>query len=64
MEFISDIFASLVRPLAKATKAALPHRLAKNFEPDSNLGDFVGFGVLMVFLALIILAVRIFIYAS
>ena len=58
MEFIGDILNFLVRPLAKVTKAALPQRLAKNFEPDSNLGDFIGFCILVVFLASLVLAVR------
>jgi hypothetical protein len=64
MEFIGDIFASLVRSIAKATKAALPQSLAKYFEPDSNLGDFVGFGVLIAIFAFLIFIVRVFIYAN
>jgi len=59
MEFISDLFASLVRPLAKAVKTVLPNQLGKNFEPDSNLGDAVGFLILMVFLALLIFALHV-----
>lgn len=64
MAFIGDIFAFLVRPLAVAAKVMLPQHLAKHFEPDSTLGDFVGFGILVVVLVLLVIIVRVYIYAA
>lgn len=54
MESIGDILAFCTRPLARLVKAALPSPYREKFEPDSNLGDFVGFGILAIFLALAI----------
>jgi len=54
MESIGDILAFCTRPLARLVKAILPSPYSEKFEPDSNLGDFVGFGILAILLSLAI----------
>jgi len=54
MEYIIDILVFLVRPLTKLVKAILPSPLKDKFEPDSNLGDFIGFGLLIMLLSIVI----------
>lgn len=57
MEYIGDILASLIRPLAKITRSILPSHLKEKFEPNSQLGDFIGFGVLTILLSTLIFIV-------
>jgi hypothetical protein len=57
MEFIGDLLALCTRPLARMVKAILPSPYCEKFEPDSNFGDFIGFGILVILLSLAIFIV-------
>jgi len=57
MESIGDVLGFLVRHLAKLIKAILPSPLKEKFEPDSNLGDFIGFGMLIMLLSIVMFTI-------
>jgi len=64
MELFHDIFGVFVRPVAKAVKIILPASLKARFEPDSNVGDFVGFGLLIILFCTVITATTLYISSA
>jgi hypothetical protein len=59
MEFLLESLAFCAKPIGKLIKRILPESLKKNFEPDSDFGNFCSLLVLVFLMSAIILAIRI-----